>query len=242
MADKKKISIYGSCVTRDIFSVLDIDEHVGTYIARSSLISRMAEPVASPPDFGMLTSSFQRRMVEHDFRKTGLELEPGAVLAMDFIDERFPVVCWGDTLVTFSRELRRTGLGHQHGAGIAFERGTQNDFDRWRVACEQFADFVRRNALRVLLHEAYHAERSSQPHDEVNDEWRAAAETHNRSLREYHRIFCAEVEPKVVIRPAAELVVADPDHQWGPAPFHYVRGYYEDAWNQLRTWLASQQS
>lgn len=82
-----KFAILGSCVTRDIFSELDLDEYVGEYRARTSLHTFFEEPISIDrmPNLEIITSSFQRRMVEADFRKKDIEMEDCDYLIVDFI-------------------------------------------------------------------------------------------------------------------------------------------------------------
>src|SRR5688572_18437592 len=99
--------ILGSCVTRDIFSIMK-DPSPITYYARSSLISIMGNPIPVEEEMLQLDSAFQRRMVLQDFQKTifdDLSTLKFDYFIMDFIDERFDLFQIGDSYVTRSVEL-----------------------------------------------------------------------------------------------------------------------------------------
>ncbi|GAA1709211.1 DUF6270 domain-containing protein [Propioniferax innocua] len=105
-----KISILGSCVTRDAFpGKSDPTFELGQYIARSSLASLCS---AAPPQIfptHTITSSFQRRMVEFDLTKQGvtrlIQSDPDALI-YDPIDERFHLWAWPDkSIATLSVEF-----------------------------------------------------------------------------------------------------------------------------------------
>lgn len=62
----------------------------------------------------------------------------------------------------------------------------------------------------------------------------AFAQRMNERLRRYHDIFTQVCPPVGTIRVPETERLARADHKWGLAPFHYVKGYYEAALQQLR--------
>jgi hypothetical protein len=89
-----KYAIYGSCVTRDIFSILEVDDQVSEYRARSSIHSYVAPSISADmiPDLSAMSSGFQKRMVVDDFTKPKITNNRANPILVDFIDERFRVL------------------------------------------------------------------------------------------------------------------------------------------------------
>ena len=115
---KHRVSVFGSCISRDI---LDYDkEHFlpGAYVARQSFISSLSPSpdVCIDPERINLTSSFQRRVVGWDINKKAFEVlsdqkGPLDYLLVDFFEERFDLVEFGGSIATYSNEFARSGLG-----------------------------------------------------------------------------------------------------------------------------------
>lgn len=109
----RKIDIFGSCVTRDLFECKNADKlSVGEYIARQSLFSAFAPPIHWEKDeISALTSDFQKRLLINDFEKLSfnrLKESNNKYLIIDFIDERFNIVRVNNSYLTYSAELMRS--------------------------------------------------------------------------------------------------------------------------------------
>lgn len=116
-----EILIFGSCVTRDLFSDNNnsymeqrSNYHINEYFARSSLISQTSPLVKIRGEVN-LSSSFQRRMVMDDFEKrffSYLEKIKNEIdyLILDFVEERFDLISLEKSFVTYSNELKRSNL------------------------------------------------------------------------------------------------------------------------------------
>lgn len=142
----QKIHIIGSCVTRDVFRVLEKDDLVGKYTARSSLISYVSPPLKFELSSGLnrLESHWERRMIKQDFEKNGLHLNDyiQGILVIDFIDERYGLLQIGNTFITKSYELRMCELEEKLQPATILSRGKQKDFDLWADACQKFTKLV----------------------------------------------------------------------------------------------------
>jgi hypothetical protein len=60
------VTIFGSCVTRDIFDFVEENESVYRYFARSSVVSVVSKPIKINLEEINLKSSFQKRIVYYD--------------------------------------------------------------------------------------------------------------------------------------------------------------------------------
>ena len=109
-----KISIFGSCTSRDLFRLYPSkDLELCSYVARQSVVSAVSEPIPLELDDIKLESAFQKMAVWRDFNKTTFDLfkEDGSEwLIIDLIDERFPPVRYGDSYVTKSSMAIEAGL------------------------------------------------------------------------------------------------------------------------------------
>lgn len=107
--DKIPISIYGSCVSRDVFeydkkNVFDLR----SYFCRQAVVSLLSAPVPCKIEEINLTSNFQKRQIYHDFRKDALEClekDGSDYLIIDLIDERFALAQYKGSLITNSTSL-----------------------------------------------------------------------------------------------------------------------------------------
>lgn len=90
-----KISILGSCVSRDLFNDESNEFEVVNYSARTSMGSLFALPFESDFWSEKIKSKFQKRMVNSDFKKTSAQNflnKEADIYLIDLIDERFHLV------------------------------------------------------------------------------------------------------------------------------------------------------
>ncbi|WP_110929634.1 DUF6270 domain-containing protein [Bacillus massiliglaciei] len=114
----KELNILGSCVSRDIFRLLDTDYKVNYYHARSSILSLMSAPYPLEEQDVQLKSRFKQRTVLTDMNKTffqQLEEKKNDLLMIDFIDERFALYQIGFSYVTRSSYFVEAGLKEKLG-------------------------------------------------------------------------------------------------------------------------------
>lgn len=90
------VNIHGSCVSNDVFRYLLNDSiKVNKYLARSSLISAISEPINIRMDDIKLSSSFQKSMVYSDINKTlfkEIKENKSDYLIIDLMDERLNLI------------------------------------------------------------------------------------------------------------------------------------------------------
>jgi hypothetical protein len=238
-----RVAIFGSCVTRDVFEPAIPDVELVLYGSRSSLISVIALPVAIEEAAVRLESSFQRRCVVEDFRKTFLtRLEEAAPqwLIIDLIDERFNVLSTDGSFVTRSSEFVRAGLDGLPGTELT--PVTHRDPrlpELYRSACRAFAERVSTvlPPEHVILHRARWCRRfrdATGVHDFPINRAAYCGEM-NRLLDLIH----AELVQAFSGRPlelavAPETAMADGEHHWGLEPYHYDAAYQRAAREGLR--------
>lgn len=240
------VFVYGSCVARDTFEILD-DRHLtlAHYVARQSVISvgNHADPaLASAVD---LPSAFQRRMVAGDvagdLEQKLLEIvdSPPRLLVWDLTDERGGVYAMPDgSYVTRSVDVLSGGLEERvqsvGGRLIAF--GSDEHFALWGAAVDRLRTIIRRSpiaAIAVLaLPWASMTEDGNPTPPSFDMEPALANELYERYydyVRDIPEFHVFSVDPQ-----------ADGEHRWGAAPFHYTRSTYERVGEALRAYLAAQ--
>lgn len=233
-----KFYIWGSCVTRDIFSELNLDRYVGDYRARTSLHSFFDNPINSDriPDLDIITSSFQRRMVEADFRKENINLENCDYLIIDFIDERFNIVNFENSKITLSNELSKV-IDQIGDVEMSFKRGSDEDFRHWRLSCQKFSKYF--TGIKTILHSSRFATHKSSNEGLKENDKKNLILNMNHLLTRYEEIFIEEVSPIWIMKVDNHKVVSNIQHKWGVAPFHYILPYYREAFDKLKEFVNS---
>jgi hypothetical protein len=247
-----RVAILGSCITRDLWSVLGADPNGVHYISRTSLPSLFARPVKGfepSPDPPNGLKRHQHRAIVDDLTKRTL---PALVafrpthLIFDFIDERFDLLAAADgALAAHSWELEVSGYLAQpvlrHAARIP--RLSDACDSLWMDALVELTAFLQATPLReaaVILHRSRWAERWRDADGAVHafedvEIWTdrpADIGQHNALLERYQAAFKAATPHAVEIGGSERL--ADATHRWGLSPFHYTEEYYHEVWAQLR--------
>ena len=103
------LSIYGSCVSRDIFAIANNTKFdLKAYIARQSVISAVAPKLPEGKIPLQNDSPWRMRAVECDLQKNAFDIlkqEKSDYLLIDLIDERFPLLPLFGSYVTASNEF-----------------------------------------------------------------------------------------------------------------------------------------
>ena len=229
------VTIFGSCVARDTATVMGDGARVLAYVARQSMISAAFGPAAVEGEV-RLESNFQKRSVTLDLQGDALHrlaqtAERAEAVLLDLMDERFGVYRAPDGgYLTHTWELVSSGLLEQQPEPltlIAF--GSDEHFELWKRAASIVAERIRELGLPAVLLAPPLADRELQ--GEALEYQQESIEAWNARFARYYDE--AERLGMTVLRPPAELAVADAEHQWGLAPFHYARPMYEWFMQQL---------
>jgi hypothetical protein len=251
-----KVAIIGSCITRDIWPILEEPAPELLYLSRTSLPSLVSEPVEGlepipdQPQGGISRS--QRNSVLADLQKTALDglaaFQPTHII-LDFIDERFDLLQVGRSIITHSWDLQESGYLAQPWAADArrIPRTSEEARALWRSAAPGFVEALRRRGLltaRIVLHEAEWArtyvdtQGRRQDLPDALQVWEglpASRTEHNALLADTQARIDALIHGLVRVRADPRFRVADETHRWGLSPFHYVADYYRDVLRQLKT-------
>ena len=239
---RKRVFILGSCVSRDMIQYFPGEFAFTDYFARTSIASIGLPAVVdreARAAIASLSSAFQRRMLDNDFDKTTLRRIAGAehdILLLDLIDERFSLVrAKGAGLsrlvpsrrswFTFSDELKNGGF--QPGNRQVLAPDADEFLPLWTAGFEKLLASVDRD--KVVLNRTFWAERFVDGTEPAKREWieknKGWIRRNNALLQRLYDTIEARWSLKT-IHYAPELLVADPGHRWGTAPYHYATPFY----------------
>ena len=234
--DPRRLRTYvvGSCVSRDTFAFLDPSHfELGGYLARQSLISAFGPTARVPIDPALLTSPFQRRMLESDadssipgaLRAAAQEID---LLLWDLVDERLGVLDHPDGGVSTDSVELRTQLHGDLPSGLTrTEFGTPEHLDRFAAALPPWRDLLAELGLlsrTVIVAPPWAALDTSGAPTPTSFGLDAGKANH---LAEAYLAAAAEaLGVEIVGRDLAPR--ASMTHQWGIAPFHYDDATYEE--------------
>lgn len=236
--------VYGSCVARDTFETFPGGAAtLKRYVARQSLLSATSPPRTAPAldDAGL--SAFQQRMVTGDWESSLWasldEAGPIDLFLWDLTDERLGVYEFPDgSIVTRSVELISSGREGALTTGAQFHAlGSASHRRLWKQRLPAFLDRlqgypIRRPLVLIAAPWATHFDSG----DPTPTSFGIDANSANTEYAPYYDDISSAEGVRVVARAIPKsspqrggLVTtaqADPNHQWGPAPFHYTSSTY----------------
>ncbi|MGO3744457.1 MAG: DUF6270 domain-containing protein [Alcaligenes aquatilis] len=240
MSKNIKVLILGSCVSRDIFRLMETEGcKLSSYYGRSSFASAFCPVKVKDIWSSNISSSFQARMVSADLNKKWPDIIKKTefdVLLVDFIYERFHLGSFSNgALCTLSNELRNSGFDRKAARARGIQTGSDEHYELWARGWISFIDLLDSLGKRqcVLLNEvrwAQTASDSSIPAWGFTPEQIAAA---NLYLEKLYSRAAADLKDFQLMRADPRHLVSNLSHQWGAAPFHYVDSYYENALNAI---------
>lgn len=231
---RPKISIHGSCVTRDLAEFHEYE--VLHYQARSSISTKSGEPIDYDSEkLSNIQSKFQRRMVEWDLNKKPFSSHNADCIIIDLIDERFDVFTNESAHATRSQAFFQSGvLSTMEGNFKRIDRGSEDYFDLFRHGTQEFSNFIDRP---VILHNARWASTYTENGQVYDFENQEKIQFENELLDDLTNILVEEIEIESTISCSTNSI-ADPTHKWGLANFHYIPEYYLALDQQLISWFS----
>ena len=238
-----RIAIHGGCVTRDMLEVCAASDSLVAYRARSSLATKGTPPLGGDLLFvDELESKFNRRMLRQDLIKTPFAPTGAEVVILDLFGERCGVLRCGASLITDSN-LFRQARGEEHlDVHEAFERGSAQHLEQFRVGCEAFRAELATLGLPVVLHSSRWATRFTTDDGPETFDDLDVIERENDLLGLLEEVVRRVIVPDEVITPDKGTMLASPDHRWGLAPYHFVDAYYHGVFDRLLSWWGTRVS
>lgn len=223
---KKSVFLYGGCVIRDAFELISQSVSLHDYVARQSLISSTNKRIDETVDFNM-SSQFQKRMVLGDlesdlYAKLARAARTVDLLVVDLQVERLGVQRLPDgSFATRSWELLDSKFLNRYSVlPDPLMLGSALHTQYYEVAAKRFTQKIRTLGLfeKTLVLDAPWADAYSTG-EKIADYkgtpislWNTNFKSLSMTLR--NQGLTVRTMPK-------ELAIADPDHQWGPSPFHF---------------------
>lgn len=244
-ANKIRLSIFGSCVTRDILT-FDSENRIElkNYIARQSVISAVCPKIGAEESEIDLSSPFQKRMVLCDMNKTAFDILGGQksdFIILDLVDERFPLKRVGDSFLTASNEFR-ISMGEKYEkypdlykrvTAFGLYAGHIRINKYVKLFCENLTDIYPEN--RIILHRALTADRYINKNGEITPFDTNIIKINseiNDVLNKMYDMIIKAISPIHEIAFDGEIL-SDEKHRWGLAPMHYTDGYYISMLNKI---------
>lgn len=248
------ISIFGSCVSRDIFN-FDLNNifSIKTYVARQSIISAVSPPIPCNLEDINLKSKFQRESVYNDFIKNTFKLfenDGSSYILIDLIDERFNLLKYNEnnieSYITYSSLLQESGyIGKINDIGKGVERKRRllpwKEFflDDIKVSkymdsfCEKIVSIY--SSEKIILHKG---KLLNYYKDNVGNivKFSASQVNKNKKVNELINYMYDYLEGyfgNCLLIDFCENYCADESHVWGLAPMHYQKEYYEAVFSEL---------
>lgn len=227
------ISIFGSCVSRDSVEYNKDQFNLVDYYARSSFASFCSK--AYTGDLAMLAqmnSPFQKKMVERDLNKSALKNEAFKnvdVVLIDLIDERFELVQFDEhEFATRSLELSKIVKDRK---GISYL--STDSLKYFRLFEKGFLKFINATNIdlaKIRIIQTYWALENSEGKSTLS-EYRVS---NNLKLDILYFILRKHLPKSCFISIPNSLLVANVDHKWGDAPYHYVNEFYKFVVDSLK--------
>ncbi len=235
----RRVAITGSCVSRDTIEYAGPQRFdVTAYVARQSLISAWSDASARFPDGASIPSAFQERMMRGDFAgdlEQRLDAARDVDLVLwDIVDERHGVhVFADDTVVTRSVDnLTVPEVAEVIDKGRHIPFGSAEHYALWSEGAIRLVSVLERLELldRTTVLEVPWA-RTTAAGEPTPLSMGMSADRANRLSRPYYARLRGLGLP--VLEIAEDAAIADPEHRWGPAPFHYTADVYQEILDRL---------
>lgn len=252
-----KISIFGTCATRDALSGMSETQiEIVSYTSRQSIMTAVSRPVEwtlEDNDFG---HEFNKKCVKQDFLKTGISRlkEDGSThLIIDLIDERNGILEYEGSLITNSYCL----AGYCQVSGKDAVREKELEGTAWnvylntygqRVPFEHYCDIFIKEILgkykseNIIIHRVLLADHYQNTDGKIvpfADAKQKYIENINCMLISMYDSLEDKLKNCFVIDICKKHVAIE-THKWGLEPFHYTDNYYMEFQEILMRYLKKQ--
>lgn len=244
-----QVNIFGSCVTRDILEYDKKNFVVGEYIARESIISFLSNPFFFHAEDIQLSSTFQRKQLLQDLEKSGLKnlkSNPGDLLVIDFIEERFDIGKVDGAYITISNEWNQSNLNNLFSVKQYSKKLWHGKVYFRFTNLKKFIHAFAKNLLsiykeeQIVIHEVYFADTYINENG-ISHNFSKNVIYYNKKVNQILRYMyvCLKTElPKAYILNISDKYAANENHKWGLAPMHFQEEYYKNAVGLIYTQLS----
>ncbi len=225
-----KVSIHGSCVSRDLFEFQKEDGiKISEYIARNSILSTTCPPVKMDEDF-YAPGNWQKRMVQIDCGKTlfsRLQKSGADFLLLDLIDERFSLNVISNSYITWSGGAKALlpFLAENLQHGMTFSEDQLKE--KTDAYCKEIIKIF--DSSEIILFKAMFLEKYISKDGSIkffSDEKRRFYSKLNHYLEFLFKELEHNLKCRIVSLP--QNAIADENNKWGLAPMHYSSNTYSN--------------
>ncbi|EOC0829580.1 hypothetical protein ACI07J_001201 [Cronobacter sakazakii] len=235
----KKVSIFGSCVSRDVVEIsnnltpcaIKLDE----YIARNSMAALLSEAIDYSDSDIDLPSAFLKKCIHHDLKKTALtslvnSLSQDSVLIIDFMDERFDVLNFNERLITNSWGFRATRLAKKSdkpNSVLRFE--STSKLNLWKKGF----DVLYREVVKIIPPKNIFVIIPSMATTLYSENGFSRFESNKYAIPQYNEMLYImnnyltnNYRGITLVKPLPWMLFCDYRHKWGAHPYHYNNYLY----------------
>ncbi len=237
------VSIHGSCITRDVFNYITNENiKIKNYIARQSILSSVSIPIKCSDDELKLESNFQKNVVLTDINKLlfrKLESNKSKFFIIDLIDERFRIVKYKQSILTYSNELKRS----------EFLRGKKYEIiNKFNIEDSLIEESINNyicklltiyNERSIIIHEAYFLNKYKALNDKIklfDDNIIKSNDMYNNFLNKCYSCIKKKI-PNAYVVNISRYYLADEKNRWGLEPYHYNENYYKDVLYKISKYM-----
>lgn len=242
------ISIFGTCVSRDIFKKDDENFSVKTYVMRQNLASIHAEPVECKRNDINLKSNFQINTIYNDFSKITFEQfenDDSNFLLIELINERLPILKYKDSYISISEFLETSKyiedlevLRKTDVVNYTFEN---NCYSLEGTDLRIFLDNFIYNILliyspnQIILNKAHMSYKYIDKNNNIQDFSKGSIDWSKRINKRlsYMYDYLEEKFKGCKIIDICDKYYANELNKWGLSPTHYEDKYHEECYRLI---------
>lgn len=231
----KNLFVYGGCVSRDVFNPEYNEGKIAlsNYIARYSIAKLQEKAVRLNFEDNKITSAFQKKLLLTESRNlllTSIRSSNFDYLLMDIMYLRYRLVFYKNSWLTYSSELKKTGLirsTHQviSSKDILF-------WDKVKVGLDLlFEELTNVGKLdNVLINKLYLSTHKENGERFDNQGYIAYQ---NSVLDKGYDLLSKYLKPSQFLNYEKSLFVSKIDHKWGLDPMHYIDDLYKTCYDKI---------
>lgn len=230
-----RIAILGSCVSRDIFDLAPIDKaQVTRYVARTSLCSMFAPPIAEPTDAMKASEKWRERMMVLELTNQSIPYlfsQPCDYVLVDFVDERLGVVRNGNVCTSMAPFHEFSGFPDiNHPDYIKLMPMHKGYVDLWRKGLVKLVEAMEAYGMsdKIILNKVYLSATTKEgvALPQVSQDY---VQNMNKFLEEVYGYFQEAFPQARCIEYPKGMICITNKHQRDVAAFHYDTCVYEHA-------------
>lgn len=228
----KKIMVYGGCCSRDAFN-LDNSYSVVDYIARTSIVSMFSSAPKEAFDFSLVSSPFQKRMVEADVNKTAknilFERIGDGVFFMDFLVERLDLLeTPSGGILTRTSELAKIDKIKKIPKRRIIRRFSNEKKNLFENAWRDFYQKAVHCGVekKIVINKLFLTE-NIQGGGTFDEAKKVFITDVNNFLSFIYGVVERDIPFDNFIEYPDSVLIANPNHRWGLSPYHFVDEFYK---------------